>query len=137
MNQKKRDFSFYETLRNFAPKIFLQISPTIIYSSAMILIESSNITDLIFNDETYHLNIKTECKKIEGEQPANIYLSIVIVKILANKKYQSDNLQLVYTLCNRTYSALDKLNELSALLYKNIIDKLDDTFGDTWGCENQ
>ena len=52
----------------------------------MIFIESSNITDLIFNNETYHLNIKTKCKSNDGDQPENIYLSVVIIKILPNLK---------------------------------------------------
>lgn len=103
----------------------------------MIFIESSNITDLIFDNETYHLNIKTECKSIAGGQSDNIYLSIVIIKILANKKYQADTLKLVYTLHDRKYFPLDKLNELSALLCNSIIEKLDNTFGYSWGCENQ
>ena len=103
----------------------------------MILIESSNITDLIFNDETYHLNIKTKCKSIDGDQPDNIYLSVVIIQIFSNLKFHADTLELVYTLHNKTYSALDKLNGLSYLLYNSIIEKLDNTFGYTWGCENQ
>lgn len=99
----------------------------------MIFKESSNITDLIFNNETYHLNIKTECKTEEGNHPTNIYLSIVIIKILSNKWFQADTLQLLYTQHNRTYSPLNKLNDISCLLYTSIIEKLDNTFGYAWG----
>lgn len=99
----------------------------------MILIESSNITDLIFNNETYHLNIKTECKSDKGDHPNNIYLSIIIIKILSNKRFQADTLQLLYTQHNRTYSPFDKPNDLSCLLYNSIIEKLDNTLGYAWG----
>jgi hypothetical protein len=103
----------------------------------MSFIEASSITSIVFRNETYHLNVHTKYTDDKGKQPTNIQLEIIIVKIFSDLKFQVDTLNLVYHLRNRSYSIVDKLNELSHLLYKSILEKLDNTFGDTWGCEMQ
>lgn len=103
----------------------------------MSFVEQSNITSIVFGNETYHLNVHTKYTDENSEQPTNIQLEIIIVKIFSNLKFQAETLNLVYHLKNRSYSIVDKLNELSELLYKSIVEKLDDTFGYTWGCEMQ
>lgn len=91
----------------------------------------------MIGDETYHLNIITKYKDDNGEQPTNIQLEIVIIKIFSNLKYQVESMNLVYHLRNRSYTIADKLNELGRILYKSIVEKLDKTYGNTWGCEMQ
>lgn len=103
----------------------------------MSFIEASNITSIVFGNETYHLNVHTKYTDDNGEQPTNIQLEIIIVKIFSNLKFQVETLNLIYHLRNRSYTIVDKLNELSQLLYKSIVEKLDDTFGYTWGCKMQ
>jgi hypothetical protein len=103
----------------------------------MSFIEASNITSMVYGNEKYHLNIHTKYIDDSSKQPTNIQLEIIIVKIFSDLKFQVETLNLVYHLRNRSYAIVDKLNELSQLLYKSILEKLDNTFGVTWGCEMQ
>lgn len=103
----------------------------------MDFIKSSNITSIMFGDETYHLNIITKYEDDNRGQPTNIQLEILIVKVFSNLKYQVESMNLVYHLRNRSYTIVDKLNELGGMLYKSIVEKLNNTYGYTWGCEMQ
>lgn len=98
----------------------------------MLFSESSNLTHLIFCDDTYHLNIKTKYQDTDGVQPDVIYLNITIVKMMNQNKYQAETLELIYTLKTRTYSTCQKLKCFGSVLYGSIIKMLDETHGYTW-----
>ena len=92
----------------------------------MLFSESSNLTQLIFGDDRYHLNIKTKYQ--DNDQPDIINLEITIVKILDQNKYQAETLELIYNLQTRTFSANEKLKGFSFLLYNDLIKMLNETY---------
>ena len=92
----------------------------------MLFSEFSNLTQLIFGDDTYHLNIKTKYQ--DNDQPDIINLDITIVKILIQNKYQAETLELIYNLQTRTFSANEKLKGFSFLLYNDLIKMLNETY---------
>lgn len=94
----------------------------------MLFSESSNLTHLLYGNDTYHLNIKSEYQNNNGNKSDNIYLNITIVKMMNQNKYNVDTLELIYTLKTRTYSTFQKVNGLGSLLYASIIKLLDETY---------
>ena len=103
----------------------------------MSFVEASNITSIILGNETYHLNIHAKYQENNGDQPRNIQLEIVVVRIFPDLKYQVETMNLIYHIMNRSYTISEKLNQLGELLYKSVTEKLDNTFGYNWGCEIQ
>ena len=53
----------------------------------MFFLESSNRAQLVFGNDTYHLNIKTMCQDNHGTQTERIYLTHLAAPFPKNHSY--------------------------------------------------
>jgi len=95
-------------------------------------------TEITGNDNAdYHLDIETLYKSVESDKPDVIYIFIRISKLIGEEKFPADSLDLKYTLLTREYDALEELEGINEMLYNQIIEYLDETYGFLWGFFDQ